>query len=62
MTEQIKRFNIADWAERTVWTAVQSFLAIFVITDLSTLTAAATAGGAALLSALKTLAQERLKS
>tara|TARA_R110002020_G_scaffold106101_3_gene247199 strand:- start:4545 stop:4733 length:189 start_codon:yes stop_codon:yes gene_type:complete len=62
MTEQIKRFNITDWAERTVWTAVQSFLAIFVITDLSTLTAAATAGGAALLSALKTLAQERLKS
>ena len=59
---EVAKFSLANWLERTLWTAVQSFLAIFVITDLSTLTAAATAGGAALLSALKTLAQERLKS
>ena len=61
MTE-LSKFSMANWIERTFWTATQSFLAIFDITDLSTLTAAATAGGAALLSALKTLAQERLKS
>ena len=61
MTEQNKRFNITDWVERTVWTAAQSFLAIFVVTDLSTLKSAATAGVAALLSAVKSLAQERLK-
>tara|TARA_R100001163_G_scaffold65759_1_gene64570 strand:- start:4962 stop:5150 length:189 start_codon:yes stop_codon:yes gene_type:complete len=61
MTEQSKGFNIADWCERTAWTAVQSFLAIFVITDISTLRTAAVAGAAALLSAVKSLAQERLK-
>jgi hypothetical protein len=61
MTE-LSKFSLSNWLERTLWTASQSFLAIFVITDLSTLKAAATAGGAALLSALKTLAQERLKS
>ena len=61
MTE-LAKFSLANWLERTLWTAAQSFLAIFVITDLSTLTAAATAGGAAPLSAVKTLAQERLKS
>jgi len=61
MTDQKATFNFMDWAERTAWTAGQSFLAIFVITDLSTLKAAATAGGAALLAALKSLAQQRLK-
>tara|TARA_R100000995_G_scaffold17867_1_gene7181 strand:+ start:6532 stop:6720 length:189 start_codon:yes stop_codon:yes gene_type:complete len=61
MTEQNKGFNITNWVERTVWTAAQSFLAIFVVTDLSTLKSAATAGVAALLSAVKSLAQERLK-
>ena len=61
MTEQSK-FSVTNWLERTLWTASQSFLAIFVVTDLSTLKSAATAGGAALLSAIKTLAQERLKS
>ena len=61
MTDQKAVFNFKDWAERTAWTAAQSFLAIFVVTDLSTLKAAATAGIAAVLAAVKTLAQQRFR-
>ena len=61
MTDQKAVFNFKDWAERTGWTAAQSFLAIFLVTDLSTLKAAATAGIAAVLAAVKTLAQQRFR-
>jgi hypothetical protein len=61
MTELNSKFNWVCWCERSCWTAVQSFLAVFVVTDVSTLRSAAIAGVAALISAVKTLAQERLK-
>ena len=43
------------------WTAVQAFVAVFVVTDLSTLRSAATAGLATLISSVKTVAKDRLK-
>jgi|TARA_B100000676_G_C18086579_1_gene855583 hypothetical protein len=61
MTEQGTKFNWANWCERSCWTAVQSFLAVFVVADVSTLRSAAIAGVAAVISAVKTLAQERIK-
>lgn len=61
MTEQLKNFGSWDWVERSAWTAVQAFVAVFVATDLSTLRSAATAGIAALISSVKTVAKERLK-
>ena len=61
MTEQLKNFGSWDWVERALWTAVQAFVAVFVVTDLSTLRSAATAGLAALISSVKTVAKDRLK-
>ena len=61
MTEQATKFNWGNWCERSCWTAVQSFLAVFVVADVSTLRSAAIAGVAAVISAVKTLAQERIK-
>ena len=61
MTESKSTFNLKDWAERTAWTAVQSFLAVFVVTDLSTAKTAITAAIAAGLAAVKSLAQQRIK-
>jgi hypothetical protein len=49
-----------DIIERAVWTAVQSFLAVFAVTDLSTTKAASVAGAGALVSALKSIAASRL--
>ena len=51
-----------DIMERAVWTALQSFLAVFSITDLATLEAASVAGMGALISALKTVASTKLAS
>ena len=36
MTEQLK-VGSWDWVEQLTWTAVQAFVAVFVVTDLSTL-------------------------
>tara|TARA_R100000995_G_scaffold49035_1_gene23519 strand:+ start:298 stop:471 length:174 start_codon:yes stop_codon:yes gene_type:complete len=49
-----------DIIERAVWTAVQSFLAVFTVTDLASLEAASVAGAGALISALKTIASMKL--
>ena len=49
-----------DIIERAIWTGVQSFLAVFSITDLATLEAASVAGMGALISALKTVATAKL--
>ena len=49
-----------DIIERAIWTAVQSFLAVFAVTDLSTTKAASVAGAGALVSALKSIAASRL--
>ena len=43
------KFNWCDWLERSLWTALQSGLAVFTLGDLSTARSAAVAGGAALL-------------
>ena len=56
------KFSWGSWAERAAWTAVQAFAAVLVIGDLSTLRTAVIAAAAALLSAVKTLAKERLGS
>ena len=48
--------------ERAAWTAVQAFAAAVIIGDLSTLRTAVIAAAAALLSAVKSLAKERLGS
>tara|TARA_R100001463_G_scaffold108510_1_gene163046 strand:- start:671 stop:862 length:192 start_codon:yes stop_codon:yes gene_type:complete len=61
MTEQRVPFNFKDWCERACWTAVQSFLAVFVVSDLSTVRSAVIAGVAAGVSAIKSLAKERLQ-
>ncbi len=56
------KFSWGSWGERAAWTAVQAFTAVIIIGDLSTLRTAVIAAGAALLSAVKTLARERLGS
>ncbi len=56
------KFSWGSWGERAAWTAVQAFAAVLVIGDLSTLRTAVVAAAAALLSAVKTLAKERLGS
>ena len=55
-----KKFDWTDWIERSVWTGVQSALAVIVVTDVSSYKAAATAFAAAAIAALKTLAKARL--
>ena len=49
-----------DIIERAVWTSVQSFLAVFTVTDLSTTKAASVAGAGALISALKSIAASKV--
>ena len=44
---------------RSAWTAVQSFLAVWMVTDTSSLKAAAVAGAAAGLSVIKTFILEK---
>ena len=55
-----KAINWADIAERAAWTGVQSFLAVFVLTDVSSLQSAGVAAGGAVLAIIKNLAAQRL--
>jgi len=50
-----------DLFERAVWTAVEAFLGVLVVTDLSSWEAAAAAGAGAAISVVKTAAQHRLR-
>ncbi len=52
--------NYKDLIESTIGTAAQAFLAVFVVTDLSTLETAATAGAAAGLAVLKSFAASKV--
>lgn len=49
-----------DIIERTFWTAVQAFLAVFVITDVSSLKSAGVAAAAAVIAAVKGLAASKV--
>lgn len=49
-----------DIIERTFWTAVQAFLAVWVMTDVSSLKSAAVAAGAAVIAVLKALAATKI--
>ena len=49
-----------DIIERAVWTAVQSFLAVFTVSDLSSTKAASVAGMGALISAVKSIAATKV--
>lgn len=49
-----------DIIERTFWTAVQAFLAVWVMTDVSSLKSAAVAAGAAVIAGLKGLAATKI--
>jgi hypothetical protein len=49
MTEEIR-----DLASRASWTAAQAFLAVFLVTDVSTVKSAAVAAAGAGLSVVKT--------
>jgi len=52
-----------DWknvVERALWTAAQAFLAVFVVTDASTIKVGIAAAAAAALSVIKTAVQEKV--
>tara|TARA_R100001230_G_C5561179_1_gene85726 strand:- start:117 stop:314 length:198 start_codon:yes stop_codon:yes gene_type:complete len=49
-----------DIIERAVWTAVQSFLAVFTVADLSSAKSASVAGMGALISAVKSIAATKV--
>jgi hypothetical protein len=49
-----------DIIERTFWTAVQAFLAVFVITDVSSLKSAGVAAAAAVIAAIKGIAASKV--
>lgn len=53
------KWYLGDLAERVVWTAVQAFLSVFTVTDLSTAKAGLVAAAAAVLSLLKGIAARR---
>ena len=52
--------DLRDALERAVWTAVESGLAVLVITDLTTLKASCVAALAALVAAAKSFAKSKL--
>ncbi len=52
--------NYKDLIERTIATAAQAFLAVFVVTDLSTTDSAVAAGAAAGLAVLKSFAASKV--
>ena len=52
--------NYKDLIERTIATAAQAFLAVFVVTDLSTTDTAVAAAAAAGLTVLKSLAASKV--
>lgn len=49
-----------DIIERTFWTAVQAFLAVFVVTDVSTAKSAGVAAIAAIVAAVKGIAASKV--
>lgn len=49
-----------DIIERTFWTAVQAFLAVWVVTDVSSLKSAGVAAAAAVIAAIKGLAATKI--
>jgi hypothetical protein len=49
-----------DIIERIFWTAVQAFLAVFIVSDISNLKAAGVAAAAAVLSAIKGLVASKV--
>lgn len=49
-----------DIIERVFWTAVQAFLAVFIVSDVSSLKAAGVAAAAAVLSAIKGIAASKV--
>lgn len=56
----MKRELVLDVAERCWWTFLQAFLGTFTLTDVSTVRAAAVAGLASILSAVKSLAASKV--
>jgi len=52
--------NYKDLVERTIATAAQAFLAVFVVTDLSTTDTALTAAAAAGLAVVKSFAASKV--
>ena len=54
--------HLRDVCERALYTAAEAFLAVFVITDLSTAESALSAAGAAFLSVVKTFVVERKRA
>jgi len=52
--------NYKDLLERTIATAAQAFLAVFVVTDLGTLDSALTAAAAAGLAVVKSFAASKV--
>lgn len=51
---------MSNMVERAVWTAVQAFLSVFVVSDLGSWESAAVAAAAATLSVVKTFARDQL--
>lgn len=51
---------LADMAERSLWTGVQAFLAVFTVTDLSTARTAGVAAAAAILAVVKAAVAARI--
>lgn len=51
---------LKDLAERVVWTAVQAFVSVFAVTDLSSAKSAGVAAAAAVLSVLKGVAATKV--
>lgn len=57
-----KSWGTSDWSdtvERAAYTAAEAFLAVFIVTDLSTVETATSAAAAALISAVKTIIVQR---
>lgn len=54
------RAQLLDIAERVGWTFAQAFLAVFVVTDLSSARTAATAGAAAAIAVIKGVVATRV--
>jgi hypothetical protein len=54
--------GIKDTLERAAWTFAQSFLGVFVVSDLASVKAAAVAGMAAAISVAKTFVKGKVAS
>lgn len=56
------KHKLIDIASRAGWTAAQAFLAVFAVTDVSTLSAALVAASGAALSVIKTTVAQKVES